>query len=155
MATSTKTAATTSTRKTAAKRTTAKASAPAGNALPQLRLAGVAGKLLEGRRKDLQALIAANEKSYKGLQTVVKRQTDMLKAAIGEWRSVAKVVAVAGPRESIAQLDQLAVQAFKLSLSNIRELAELAARDQSDAFSVIQGRIRESVDEVSKLLKRE
>src|SRR6266581_1157973 len=87
---------------------------------------GAAVKLMASRRKDLEAVVAANRKSFEGIQAVVKRQTELLKEQIGEWRSVAKVMAIAGPAQSVAQLDELAKGAFRLSLANVRELAELS-----------------------------
>ncbi len=42
--------------------------------------------IVESGRKDLQALVKANEKSYEGLQAVVQRQTEMLKTSIEEWQ---------------------------------------------------------------------
>jgi len=61
-----------------------------GKALEQFNLSGVASTIAEGRRKDLAALVAANKKSYEGLQTVVARQTAMLKNAVSEWQAIAR-----------------------------------------------------------------
>ena len=122
--------------------------------LKQLDLTGVAGKLVEGRRKDLEAIVQANKKSYAGIQAVVQRQTAMLKDAIGQWQSLAGSMSAAEPRESLNKLNEMARASFQSSLGNIRELAELAGRSQADAFEVLKSRIQENVDEVSKLLKR-
>jgi len=122
--------------------------------LKQLDLTGVAGKLVEGRRKDLQAIVEANKKSYAGIQAVVQRQTAMLKEAIGQWQALAGSVSVAEPRESITKLNEMARASFQSSLGNIRELAELAGRSQAEAFEVLKARIQENVDEVNQMLKR-
>lgn len=153
-------------RRPAAKKATPKARpAPAGRTatpekagmsgtLKQLDLTGVAGKLVEGRRKDLQAIVQANKKSYAGIQAVVQRQTAMLKEAIGQWQALAGSMSVTEPRESIAKLNEVARASFQSSLGNIRELAELAGRSQAEAFEVLKARIQENVDEVNQLLKR-
>ncbi len=153
-------------RRPAAKKAAPKSrAAPAGRAaapkaagiaqtLKQLDLTGVAGKLVEGRRKDLQAIVEANKKSYAGIQAVVQRQTAMLKEAISQWQALAGSVSVAEPRESIAKLNETARASFQSSLGNIRELAELAGRSQAEAFEVLKSRIQENVDEVNQLLKR-
>ena len=122
--------------------------------LKELDLTGVAGKLVEGRRKDLEAIVQANKKSYAGIQAVVQRQTAMLKDAIGQWQSLAGTMSAAEPRESLNKLNEMARASFQSSLGNIRELAELAGRSQADAFEVLKNRIQENVDEVSKLLGR-
>ncbi len=121
--------------------------------LQNLPLAGAASTIVESGRKDLQALMEANQKSYQGLQTVVARQTEMLKASIVEWQGAVKGMSPAEPRENLAKLDALGKAAFKQALDDIRELSELAAKSQAEAFDIVSQRIRDNVDEVSKLLK--
>jgi phasin family protein len=147
---------------TARQRPAAAKVAPAVNEIVQVtqrldavRLRAAAAKLMASRRKDLEALVAANRKSFEGIQAVVKRQTELLKGQIAEWRSVAKVMAIVGPAQSIAQLDELAKQSFRLSLANLRELAELSVKTQAEAFELVRSRIRQDVAEVSALLDRE
>jgi phasin family protein len=157
-------------RKTAKRTATRKTEAPAamkgaerlfsmsmgglGNTLERLNLSGVAGTIAEGRRKDLAALVAANKKSYEGLQAVVARQTAMLKNAVSEWQSIAQGVSTGGPGQGLGRMDEMAKQAFTMALENIRELGELAARSQAEAFEIVRKRIMENVNEVSALLQR-
>ena len=121
--------------------------------LQNLPLAGAAGAIVESGRKDLQALVKANEKSYEGLQAVVQRQTEMLKTSIEEWQGTMKGLSAKDPREGFAKLDAMGKAAFKQALDDIRELSEMAAKSQSDAFEVVRERIRSNVDEVTKLLQ--
>ncbi|MDM0107439.1 TIGR01841 family phasin [Variovorax sp. J22R24] len=114
----------------------------------------LAGSIVESGRKDLQALVQANEKSYQGLQAVVQRQTEMLKSSIEEWQGTVKGMAGTDPRENLAKLDAMGKAAFKQALDDIRELSEMAAKSQSEAFDVVRRRIQDNVDEVSKLLKQ-
>ncbi|HQR20686.1 MAG TPA: TIGR01841 family phasin [Burkholderiaceae bacterium] len=125
-----------------------------GKTLDRLNLSGVASTIAEGRRKDLAALIAANKKSYEGLQSVVARQTAMLKNAVSEWQSIAQGVSHGGGRQGMGQMDEVAKQAFTMALNNIRELGELAARSQAEAFEIVRRRIMENVEEVNALIRR-
>ena len=120
----------------------------------RLNLSGVAGTIAEGRRKDLAALIAANKKSYEGLAAVVARQTAMLKNAVSEWQSMAQGMSPGGARPGLGQIDEVAKNAFTMALNNIRELGELAARSQAEAFEIVRRRIMENVEEVSALIRR-
>lgn len=122
--------------------------------LQNLDLTGNAGKLLDSGRKDLQALMQANEKSYQGLQSVVQRQTEMIKSAIAEWQTAAKAMPGKDPKENLAKLDELGRQSFQRAVDDIKELATLAAKSQADAFDVVRQRIQANVDEVTKLLQR-
>ena len=122
--------------------------------LQELNLTGGAGKLLESGQKDLQALMQANEKSYQGLQTVVQRQTEMIKSAIAEWQTAAKEMPGKDPKANLAKLDELGRQSFQRAVDDIKELANLAAKSQADAFELVRQRIQANVDEVTKMLKR-
>jgi phasin family protein len=122
--------------------------------LQDLNLTGGAGKLLESGRKDLAALMQANEKSYQGLQTVVQRQTEMIKSAIAEWQTAAKEMPGKDAKANLAKLDELGRQSFQRAIDDIKELANLAAKSQADAFELVRQRIQANVDEVTKLLQR-
>jgi phasin family protein len=123
-------------------------------AMGMLKMPDFAGMLVTARRKDLQAIVQANRRSYAGLQTVVDRQSQALKDAVSEWQLVLKMLAQSGPREALSKLDELAVASFKMALNNIRELAEMTARSQADAYAVVSRRIREDIEEVTRLLER-
>jgi phasin family protein len=166
-----KTAGKSRSRKAPAKRTTGAARKPAarvvspegmfdmsmtgvGKALEQFNLSGVASTIAEGRRKDLAALVAANKKSYEGLQAVVARQTAMLKNAVTEWQAIAQGMKPGGAGQGFGRLDEVAKQTFTVALENIRELGELAARSQAEAFEIVRRRIMENVEEVNALIRR-
>ena len=120
--------------------------------LQNLKLSGTAGAVLESGRKDLAALVKANEKSYQGLQAVVARQTEMLRSSITDWQSAVTAMPGKDPKENLAKLDEMGKAAFRRALDDMRELAELAAKSQSDAFEIVRQRITDNVDQVSQLL---
>jgi phasin family protein len=121
--------------------------------LQNLNVEGAAGAILDSGRKDLEALVKATEKSYQGLQSVVQRQTAMLKQSIEEWQGAVKGMTPTEPQENIKKLDALSKAAFKRAIDDIKELSELAAKSQAESFDLVRQRIQSNVDEVSKLLK--
>lgn len=120
----------------------------------ELNVQGAASALLDNGRKDLKALVEANEKSYKGLQAVVARQTEMLKSSISDWQGAVQGMPGKDPKENLAKLDEMARASFKRAVDDMKELADLAAKSQADAFNVVRERINDNVEQVSKLLKR-
>ena len=122
--------------------------------LQALNVSGAAGTLLESRRKDLEALAQANAKSYKGLQAVVQRQTEMMRSAIGDWQSEMKGMQGGDMSGNLAKLDQMGRASFQRALDDIKELAQLAAQSQADAFEVVRDRINENVAQVSEMLQK-
>ena len=149
-------------KKAAAHKTSTSAGAPdmlnplkgMADRLQNLDMTGSASKLLDSGRKDLQALMEANDKSYQGLQTVVQRQTEMIKSAITEWQTAAKEMPGKDAKDNLAKLDELGRQSFQRAIDDIKELANLAAKSQADAFDVVRQRIQSNVDEVTRMLQR-
>lgn len=122
--------------------------------LSKLELAGFAGKLVQGWRKDLESIMQASQKSYAGLQTIVTRQTAQIKDAAGELQSVAKLMTVIGVKDSARNLDDLALASLDMALADIRELAAVAANSQREAFDIVHRRVNENIDEVQRLLHK-
>jgi len=125
-----------------------------GARLGKIELAGLAGKLVQGWRKDLESIMQASRKSYAGLQEIVHRQTAQIKEAVGELKTVGTVMAEVGTKESARNLDKLALASLELALADIRELAALAASSQRDAFDIVHRRVTENIDEVQHLLRK-
>ena len=124
-----------------------------GERLQNLSASGAASAIAASGRKDLEALIKANQKSYQGLQAVVQRQTEMLRDSITAWQGTVKSLPGNDPKENIAKLDAMGRAAFKQALDDIRELADMAAKSQAEAFEVVRERIANNVDDVKKMLK--
>lgn len=122
--------------------------------LGRLELAGLAGRLVRGWRQDIEAIVAANRKSYDGLQQLVEQQVARVKERVGEIHSVVKVISVAGPKESARHLDDLAVASVEMALDDIRVLASAAAQSQREAFELVHQRLTANIDEVQRLLRK-
>ncbi|MDM0046723.1 TIGR01841 family phasin [Variovorax dokdonensis] len=124
-----------------------------GERLQNMNLGTAASAIAASRRKDLEAMVKANQKAYQGLQSVVARQTEMLRNSIAEWQSTVKTMPGGDAKQNIAKLDEMGRASFKRALDDIRELAEMAAKSQADAFEIVRGRIEENVEEVREMLK--
>jgi hypothetical protein len=119
--------------------------------LGELELAGLAGKFVKGWRADVTAIVEANRSSYAGLQAMARRQ---VKDAVGELQTVGKVMATVGAKESVRNLNGLALASLQLALADIRELAVLAANSQRATFEIVHGRATKAVEKVQQLLRK-
>ncbi|MFT4266763.1 MAG: TIGR01841 family phasin [Xenophilus sp.] len=119
-----------------------------------LNLTGAAAALLENGRKDIEALVEANKRSYQGLQTVVQRQTEMLRQSVTEWQAAVKGPPGQDIGSHLARLDELGKAAFQQALNDIRELADVAARSQAEAFEIVRQRVKDNVEQVTQLLQQ-
>jgi len=110
--------------------------------------------LAEAQRKNMQALQEANEKAYTGALALAQRQAKIFEETMTQWQKAAKELIGKTPSESLAIQADLARKAIESALSHMRELAEMAAKSQSEAFEVIAKRVRAGIEEFREQLKK-
>ena len=116
--------------------------------LEQYKLPGVDfAALLERERKNIEALTKANMVAFEGWQTLVQKQTEILKDTMAQSVAIARNSHTAGAQAEIAK------QGFEKALENMQELAQIVAKSQSDAFEVVRNRVHEYMDELRNLKK--
>ena len=124
--------------------------------LAQFKLPGVdVNALIEGRRKDIEAVAAANRHAYEGMQLLAQRQAEMLREAIAEWQQAAsQAMSSQGASAGTAKQIELGKQALAKALENMRELAEMATKSQTEAFEVVNRRFHQSLDELKRSIQQ-
>lgn len=109
--------------------------------------------IIEGRRADIRAVTLANKLAYDSVKLLAKRQAEMLREAIDGWRAAVKDLTVPEGSDLAAQRTELANQAMQKALANVRELAELAAKSQAEAWDPVSKRFRDNLADVRKALR--
>ena len=111
--------------------------------------------ILASQRKNIEAVTAANQLAIEGLQAVLRRQAEIVRSSVEEAGSYVNQVAAAGtPEEKAAKQAELVKVAFEKALSNIKELAELVAKSNTEAADVLSKRVSESLDEVKAAIAK-
>lgn len=106
-------------------------------------------KVVASQRRNLEALTAANQLAIEGMQAVAKRQAEIFRQVMEELSAAMKSVMAAGsPEDKAARQTELTKEAFKRAIANMRELAEMVAKSQGEAFEVINKRVTDSLDEL-------
>lgn len=122
-----------------------------GKLMQDFKLPGVdVGALVDWQRKDLEALAEANRQAYEGFQALVQRRNEMLQEAFAGWQQQLQGATGQG---GLAQLSEGAQQGVQQAIANFRELAEMEARTRGDAWKVVQDRLEENLQNLSKLLQ--
>jgi phasin family protein len=122
--------------------------------LEQFKVPGVdVSAIMEARRKDIEAVVNANRQAYEGMQLLGQRQTEMLREAMAEWQAATKdMMGAQSPETGAAKQAELGQQTFGKALSNMRELAEIATKSQTQAWEVVNRRFHENLEELKKLM---
>ncbi len=111
--------------------------------------------MMEAQRKNIEALTAANRVAFEGMQAIAKRQTEILAQAMAEVSNVAQQLTSSGatnPQEMSTKQSELVKQTFEKALANMRELAEMVNKANTEAFEVINKRFTESLEELKSMM---
>ena len=110
--------------------------------------------LLETQRKNIEAVTQANKTAVEGMQAIAKRQAEMLSESMAAVSNAAKEMSSAESPQDLTQKEtELAREAFEKALANMRELAELVGKSNSETFEVMNNRFNESLKELTNLIK--
>lgn len=105
--------------------------------------------LIAAQRKNVEALTAANQVAFEGVQTIAKRQIEIARKAIEELSQVTKEFTAAGtPEDKLARQAALAKDSFETAVANLRELTGIAQKANSQAVDLLSKRVVENLDEV-------
>ena len=104
--------------------------------------------LLDAERQNIEAVRQANETLVKGWQAVAEQQRGILESTVERWRQTMDQGTPATPSEAMQRQSELAREAFDEALGNMRELAEIAAKSQSEAFDIIRSRVEQRLSEL-------
>jgi phasin family protein len=119
----------------------------------QFRLPGLnARALLDGRRKDIEALAEANRIALDGLQELARKQGQILQETVQELQTLVREVPaslVQDPTKVGGLMQKVLQEAF----GNVRDLAELARKSQTDAFQVVSKRVQHNIEELQASLE--
>ena len=77
----------------------------------------------------------------------------MFKEAMTEWQAATEaMMSGQSPGAGAATQAELRKQTFEKALANMRELAEIATKSQSEAWEVVTRRFHENLEELKKLM---
>ncbi len=105
------------------------------------------------QRKNIDALTKANQLAIEGFQTVARRQIEILRSGVDEASAMMRdLMSSTTNEERVAKQTAIAKQSIEKAIANARELAEIVAKAQTEAFDVLNKRFTEGFDEVGGLI---
>ena len=111
--------------------------------------------IMASQRKNIEALTAANRLALEGVQAVAQRQAEILRQTMEETsKMVSDLMAAGTPEDRVAKQADLMKSAFEKALSNMRELAEMIAKSNTEAAEVISKRVSENLEEIKSMAKK-
>jgi len=110
--------------------------------------------IMEARRKDVEALVQANQTAFQGMQSLAQKQAEMLRTTLAELQSLTGQLSASGAAPS-AKTAELIQQSLHKSLADMQQLAQAAYQTQAESYAVIAKRVEENVQELRSLLQQQ
>lgn len=113
-----------------------------------------ANPFLESQRRNIEAIATASRLVLEGSQAIMRRQAEIVQQAMEQTAEAARQLAAASSQEGASQQVERMREVFERSLTNLRELAEMLAKSNTDAFNVVNNRFVEGMDELKRMIER-
>ena len=111
--------------------------------------------VVASQRKNIEALTQANKLAFEGVQAVFKRQVEIIRQSLEEGATIAKEMVEAGtPHDKAIRQTELAKDVFERALSNARELSEIIAKSNNEAFELLNKRFTQVLDEIKDSISK-
>jgi phasin family protein len=111
-------------------------------------------EVMASQQKNIAALTKANQVLLEGAQAVMQRQAEVLQRSMAELSDTSRELMSGGDPQAGAQKRfELAKTSFEQAIANMRELAELAGKSNSEALEVINHRAAEAFEEIKASIK--
>lgn len=111
--------------------------------------------MIELQRRNMDALIAANQAAAAGYQDFFRKQVAIFEETMATAQAqIASMRENAGP-EGASKQAELYKAAFEKALANMTELAEAAKKANEEAFAIVSARVQESIAELQAMAPRD
>jgi phasin family protein len=105
--------------------------------------------ILVTQEKNIDALKHANQLAIEGLQTIARRQAEIVRGGMEEASALLRDLTKSkSPEDHVSYQTEAAKKALSQSISNARELTEIISRATNEALDVLNKRLGESLDEM-------
>ncbi|MEO1494683.1 MAG: TIGR01841 family phasin [Pseudomonadota bacterium] len=103
----------------------------------------------DAQKKNMAALIEANKVAATGYQTLYKRMSELFEASMAETKERMQDLQGQPMTADAAQKNAETMKAaFEKALADVKELTEMAATANTDAFEIIKARTEEVMAEI-------
>ena len=109
-------------------------------------------QLAAAQRRNFEALSAANKVALEGAQAVARRHMEILQQSMSEMTQAMQSVAGAqDPQARAAKQAEMLKSAYERAVGNMREVADLIQKSNTEALSLLNQRFTEAMDEVKTM----
>lgn len=110
---------------------------------------------LAAQRRNLESLSAANRVALEGAQAVAKRHMEIMQQSMTDMTESMKALSAPGAaKDKAAQQAEMLKGAYEKAVANMKEIADLIQKSNSEALAVLNRRFTEAMDEMKTMLAK-
>ena len=122
--------------------------------LAEFRLPGMPDMeaLAASQRRNFEAMSAANKVALEGAQAVARRHMEILQQSMSEMTQAMQSMSGAQePQARATKQAEMLKSAYERAVGNVREVADLIQKSNTEALSLLNHRFTEAMDEVKAM----
>jgi len=106
-------------------------------------------KIMEHHQKNLEAMSRSWQAMASGASEIASKQRAVFEQAVQDVTAMVRTYQPGGsPQEIMAKQAEFAKKAMEAAIANTRDFAELMQKSSSEAFKIVQDRMKESYEEI-------
>jgi phasin family protein len=111
--------------------------------------------LFSVQRRNVEAFSAANQLMAESVQAITRRQAEVMRTSMeGMMKASKDVMSSGSPEASSTKQADYAKSIMEESLTNMREISEMAAKSSFEAFDMLNKRTSESIEELNQVVSK-
>ncbi len=112
-------------------------------------------KMMEHHQKNLEAMTRSWQAVAGGASEVAQKQKEIFEAAMKDMAEMAQSYKPGGnPQEVMAKQTEFAKKAMEAAIANTKDIAELVQKSSTEAFKIVQERMKESYEEIRSSVEK-
>lgn len=106
-------------------------------------------RIMEHHQKNLDAMTRSWQAMAGGANEIAKKQREIFEAAVKDVTAMVQEYKPGGnAQEVLTKQAEFAKKAMEAAIANTRDIAELVQKSSTEAFKIVQDRMKESYDEI-------
>ncbi len=112
-------------------------------------------KIMEHHQKNLEAMTRSWQAMASGAGEVANKQRAIFEEAVKDVTAMVQHYKPGGsPQEIVTKQTEFAKKAMEAAITNTRDIAELVQKSSTEAFKIVQDRMKESYDEIKASVEK-
>lgn len=110
--------------------------------------------LMAVQRKNVEAMTAINQVIFEGIQSIIQRQTELVRQGFEEGTNLANaIMSCPSPEEKVIRQAEASKAAVEKYLANAHDITETIAKCNNQAMETVSNRLSEGLQEFRDIIK--